>query len=323
MKRRAFIALVLLTLGGEAISRTTAPALRFVDLTDEFDAFWERSQSQPGPERAAAFRAAFAALLPGFFDAARAQVDPARYDAHIAGGLADYPRQRGAIREVSRRFAGLFAPARRRFEAALGPVHADPPIYLINSLGEMDGGTRSLPGGTTLIFGADMIARHHSGHDIAPLFHHELFHLYHFRAFSNCGAIWCSLWIEGLATHAAKSLNPGATDAELLLEIPEPIRPAIEAYRAEAVCAVLARLDATGRADAAALFGFSRMNARLPPRFGYYVGYLAAAELGRTRSLRRLARMRSDEVRPLLEAALRRLAPCPPHRAVPIFTKAR
>ena len=311
MMLRALVAALLIA--GAPASAQPAPAQRLalVDLTDEFDAFWESSQSQPGPERAAAFRAMFETHLPGFFVARRVQVEPAAYDAHIARGLASYPRQREGIREASRSFAGLFAPALRRFEAALGPVRMQRPVYLINSLGEMDGGMRDLPGGPALIFGADMIAHYHRGHGLQPLFHHELFHVVHLQRFSSCAELWCALWIEGLATYAAARLNPGASDGELLLEIPGPIRAPVEANRQEAVCAVAARLDSTDQADRSALFNFQRMNERLPPRFAYYVGYLAAAELGRTRSLRQLARMPRSEVRPLLDAALRRLSPCP------------
>jgi hypothetical protein len=204
----------------------------------------------------------------------------------------------------------MLAPAQRSFESMFGPMTGYPPIYLVHSLGEFDGGTRSLPEGGRLLFGADVIARIHLAHNIRPFFHHELFHLFHARTFSECDAIWCGLWSEGLATYVAASLNPGATDAELLLTEPEPIRPAVDANRAEAVCAVVARLDSTEGESTRALFSFRRMNERLPPRFGYYVGYLAAAELGRTRSLRQLAAMPASEVRPALEAALHRMALC-------------
>ena len=287
------------------------PSIRLVDLTDEFDVFWQQTGEQPGSERAAAFRAHFELLLPGFFNAARVGSDPVRYDEHIARGLAGYARQRDAIREISARFSSLFLPALRRFEGELGPVELQRPIYLINSLGEMDGGMRDLPGGSVLIFGADMIAFYHRDHSVEPLFHHELFHAVHLRRFRSCDEMWCALWVEGLATYAAARLNPGATDAELLFEIPEPIRPAVEANRVEAVCAVRDRLDSTASADRQALFSFQRFNERLPPRFGYYVGYLVAAEIGRNRSLRSLATLQADEVRPMIDQALGRLARCP------------
>ena len=289
-------------------SQAAGPAL--IDLTDDFDAFWQRTQTLESPDRVRAFFTDMDRLLPGFFRASRVGVEQPAYDRHIANGIAAYPRQRSGISEVSRRFAALFAPARASFERSFGPIPATRPIYLIHSFGEMDGGTRSLPGGSTLIFGADVIARLHLAHDIQPFFHHELFHVYHFTRFTTCEQIWCSLWAEGLATYVAQRLNPRATDAELLLEVPSPIRAAVEANKAEAVCAVLARLDSTGGPDSDALFSFRRMNERLPPRFGYYVGYLVAADLGRSRSLPALARLQARQLRPLIERSLRVMAPC-------------
>src|SRR6185436_496403 len=112
---------------------------------------------------------------------------------------------------------------------------------------------------------------------------------------------------EGLAVYVAASLNPKATDEELLLTVPEPLRPAVEKDRAAAVCAVVARLDSGDEATANALFSFQRLSPQLPPRFGYYVGYLAAREMGRARSLRALAELTPAQVRSELEPTLRRL----------------
>jgi hypothetical protein len=285
--------------------------LRLVDLTGEFDAFWARSSEMETGARVAAFRSEFAGRIPGFYDPDRLRRTPQAYDAHVAAAFDAYAEQRAGIREVSRRFAELFAPARSTFEAVFGPFERPQAVYLLHSLGEMDGGTRSLPQGPTLIFGADMIARFHLSHRIQPFFHHELFHVRHEPAFGDCGGVvWCDLWVEGLATYASAQLNPDATDDELLLNIPEPIRPAVDAHRPEAICAVVARLDSSSGADSRALFGFGRMSERLPPRFGYYVGYLAAVELGRDRPLAELTALSQQEVRPMLEQALRSLATC-------------
>jgi hypothetical protein len=145
-------------------------------------------------------------------------------------------------------------------------------VYLLNSLGEMDGGTREFGGRIYFIFGADMIARHHPPGTERPFFHHELFHIYQGQFFGSCDSVWCNLWTEGTAVLAAAELNPGATDDQLLLNLPEPIRARTDAYFAEAVCAVQSRLESRADDANAALFSFDRLNAHLPPRFGYYVG---------------------------------------------------
>jgi hypothetical protein len=285
--------------------------LKLIDLTGEIARAWDQTAALPDAERVAAFKSHFAPILPGFYSHERFRMPaPGPYDERLLAGLKAFPEQRAGIEEVSRRFAAMLAPAQASFEREFGPMRGYAPIYLVNSFGEFDGGTRRLPGGGFLMFGADMVARLHLKHNIRPFFHHELFHLYHARTFRECEQLWCGLWSEGLAVHVAARLNPGATDAELLLTEPEPLRAAVERNRKEAICTVLARRDSTAPADSRALFSSGRLNERLPGRFGYYVGYLVAAEAGKTRSLRELAALTPEQARPVVEASLRSLADC-------------
>ena len=63
--------------------------IRLVDLTDEFDAFWERSQVVPPGARVTAFKAQFARLLPGFYDPARVHIpDAAIYESGLERSAA-------------------------------------------------------------------------------------------------------------------------------------------------------------------------------------------------------------------------------------------
>jgi hypothetical protein len=307
MLRFVSAVLAALLLAGPAL----AQPLRLVDLTDDFATVWDRTATLPDAERATAFKADFAPLLPGFYSEIRSKQPAEKYDTRLVTRLKAYPEQRAAISGVATRFDGMFRPALSTFEARFGPMRGYPPVYLVNSLGEFDGGTRDLMGGVVLLFGADMIARYHATGEIQPFFHHELFHLYHQRTFKECPQIWCSLWTEGLAVYVAKTLNPDATDDELLLTQPEPIRGAVERNRPAAVCAAVARLDSTDEAAGRALFSFERLSPDLPPRFGYYVGYLAAAELGKTHTPQQLGQMPATQVRVELEKALRSLAACP------------
>ena len=308
MMRRILVPLAFaLSLGAMAPAEGD---LALVDLTEDFAAIWDKTQALDDPARAAAFKGEFATKLPGFYDHRRIKVNEALYDTHLLKALKAYPAQRDAIAGVSRKFSTLLAPARTSFEAQFGSMRGYPPIYLVNSLGEFDGATRELPEGTRLVFGADVIARVHGDGKIQPFFHHELFHLMHNRTFPECDQIWCGLWAEGLATHVARTLNPDASDAELLLTLPEPIRPAVDASRDHAICAITARLDSTDPKDYRAIFSNGRLDARLPPRFGYYVGLLVAEELGRTRDLKQLAALDHAAVRPLIERTLRTMGTC-------------
>lgn len=310
----------LIALAAAVFLATSAPAApkptgepQLIDTIPQFERAAAATEALPDDQRGPAFEAAFAPTLPGFYDAARFETPKGKdaYRARLLRNLKALPQDRAGIEDVEHRFSAMFAPALKSFEARFGPMRGYAPIYLVHSLGEFDGGTRDLPGGNRLLFGADMIARIHKGPTIQPFFHHELFHILHQRTFGDCAPVWCGLWKEGLATYVASRLNPGATDEDLLLTLPEPIRPAIDAHRAAAVCAVTARLDSTDAKDEGALFSFQRLSPELPPRFGYYVGFLVAQELGKTRSLDQLRALDQAQARPLIAAALHKMADCP------------
>ena len=300
-----------------ALSATALPAaaaaMPLVDLTDDFARIWDQTATVPDADRSAAFKAAFARVLPGFYDEKRFGISANQYDRRLLGKLKEYPAERAGIASVANSLESMFEPARRSFEAEFGSMTGYPPIYLVNSLGEFDGGTRDLAEGVRLLFGADVIDRIYKTTPIQPFFHHELFHLVHSRTFPDCPQLWCNLWSEGLAVYVAGRLNPGADDAALLLTIPVPLRAAVEANKQEAVCAVRSRLDSTERKDYAPLFngGVRPISPNLPPRFAYYVAYRIAEDAGRGRDLKQLAALGHAEVRPLIEQSLARMARCP------------
>jgi hypothetical protein len=306
-------ALFLLAAPAAAHSPPQEQGLQFVDTTGDFDRVWNETKDLPDGERVAAFKMKFARVLPGFYDEKRVAdfIAPGHYDQMILKGLKAYPERRDGIRRVSRQFAALVAPARHEFETYFGKMLVYPPIYLVVCFGEFDGGTRDLADGTHLMFGADVIDQiYKADTPIKPLVEHELFHLMHGRTFADCDPLWCSLWKEGLATYVASTFNPGASDAALGLTIPQPIRPAVEARRNEAICAVRARLTSTRPDDYASLFYGNRKVPDFPARMGYYVGLLVVTEAGKTRSPRELAALSPEQVQPLVERTLAGMADC-------------
>jgi hypothetical protein len=296
---------VLLLLSAPA---KAAGDLHIVDLTGEFDRFVMATADMPDAQRIKAFEKQIGPIADGFYARDR---KPNGYDFRVLLQLKTYPQRRNETLSVSRRFNELFAHARQNFEAVFGPVSSKQPVFLLDSMGELDGGTRPLNGGSTLLFGADVIAEVHSGKDLKAFFYHELFHLYRESRETDCAAIWCSLWEEGLATYMSSRLDPTANDDELVLNLPEPIRPAVEANRGRAVCEVKRRLESTADRDFSALFQGDDSLPGFPSRMGYYIGYLVAADAGSRYDLRHLADMSTVEARPLIDAALSRMATCP------------
>lgn len=288
-----------------------APPYRLIDLSGDFVRFFDATQGQSDADRVAAFYRDVSPRFPEFYDAGR--FDEGRQDQRILRSIRQFPDIRVRYLTASTQFASAIAPAYASFSRAFPDMPPIGDVYLLHSLGEMDGGTRELRGRVDFIFGADVMARVHAGFaSEQPFFHHELFHRYHERFFSACDPVWCGLWEEGLAVYVAAQLNAGASDDELLLSSPEPIRATVDADRTLAVCIVKSRLDSTEPDDVSQLFEGQAHPDRLPPRFGYYVGYLAMQEAARDHSLQELAHMDRAQARPVIDAALTALAPvCP------------
>ena len=287
----------------------TAPAPVFKSYTDDFAKFADETATLADAERVRLFHERFGPLAGGFYGPR--DRDPAKVDANIVKALASFPKIRVRYSAAAAGFDHAFTTGQARFRSFFPDYRLTMPVYLLHSLGEMDGGTRTLGGHQVAIFGADVIAQIHDETTIGPFLDHELFHLYHARSFPDCDALWCSLWEEGLAVYVASRLNPGSTDRQLLLTIPMPIRPGVDPRLAEAMCGLRAKLDSTAKEDYAPFFTFGQGGtSSFPPRYGYYLGYLLAQKIGETMPLAQMAKLPPGRVRPLLDQTLARYGPC-------------
>ena len=284
-------------------------AARFKSYTDDFTKFADETATLPEAERIRMFHVRFGLLAGGFYGP-RGR-DPAKVDANIASALKDFPTIRVRYTAAAASFAQAFATGQARFRKVFPDYKLTMPVYLVHSLGEMDGGTRELQGRTVAVFGADVIARIHDETTIPPFLDHELFHLYHSQYFPDCDALWCGLWEEGMAVYVASRMNPGATDRQLLLTIPVPIRAAVDPHLPEAMCSLRAKLDVTTDDEKAPFFFMRPNKGPFPPRYGYYLGLLLAEKIGETMPLAQMAKLPPGKVRPLLDQALARYGPCP------------
>jgi hypothetical protein len=277
-------------------------------LTDDFSRFYDETVQMPRAERVRSFRARFNALLPGFYEP-RYGKSQAAYDAQVASALAGFDASRRGYGAMAARFPQALASGVAHVRLTFPDFRPDIPVYLIHSLGEMDGGTRVLRKRNVMIFGVDRIAQLHADASLGPFIDHELFHIHHARFYRDCARIRCSLWQEGLATYAAATMN-GTRDPHLLmLDSPSPIPPQVDAHMGEALCLVQSKLDAVTLQDREMLFygGERATTDRFPKRFGYYVGYLVAREAGRSMSLTALARLNRAQAEPVVDRALARL----------------
>jgi len=278
----------------------------YTDLTPAFLQFFDETVGMEEQARVALLRERMDALLPGFYRL-RLENELAEYDARLDRGLKDFPAQRPRFEQVQKEFAASFEAGMQHFRKDFPDFTPELPIYLVHSFGEMDGGTRTLEGRTVMVFGADVIARIHDAGTLTPFLDHELFHIEHRRHFANCDQVWCALWSEGLATYAASVMNPGADDRQLLLTQPQPIRAAVDANWAAALCFTRVRLDSTSQGDYRAMFLGGKDAGEFPRRFGYYMGLRVVQALDGEYSLQELARMPQERARAVVDKSMDRL----------------
>ncbi len=199
-----------------------AASAEFTSHTAAFTAFMDETATMPEAERVRLFRTRFNALFPGFYQPNGRTEE--QYNASVAANLRGFPAIREKYTAVSGAFAQAFTTGQARFRTVFPDYRLSMPVYLVHSLGQMDGGSRTISGRNVMVFGADVIAKIHDETTIGPFLDHELFHVYHSVWFKDCDPLWCSLWQEGLAVYVASRMNPGATERQLLLDIPDRCR---------------------------------------------------------------------------------------------------
>lgn len=300
----------LIAVGARAADPAPAPEADIVDLTAAFTRMYDAA----GPsdtERLQAFTREIEPLLPGFYGLARfnGQTTQVARDRQILRAFERFPALRETYTAKAGQFRGNLAADMASFRKTFPDFKAERPIYLLHSLGEMDGGTRLIDGAPHLIFGADGMAQYHEGfRSESPFFHHELFHIYHQPKIGACEEVWCTLWIEGLAVHVAATLNPGVTEAELLLDFPPGLAQKVRANLPAALAHAKRVLDSKDMNILRALFSSATDKTGLLPRRGYVIGYLLVQDIGRDMTLGDLADMPRDDVRAALILALERLS---------------
>jgi len=283
---------------------------QLVDLASDFARFATDTARLPEAERIKAFHARYDSVVPGYYQ--RVGSAQTRFDAQIGKALSDFPADRDKFLSTVRTFKIALGNGEGHFRKLFPDYQLNVPVYLVHSIDTQDGGTRDVGDRTVLFFGADVIAKIHDQSTIGPFLDHELFHVYHGRYFKECDRVWCSAWVEGLAVYVAARANPGASDRQLLLTQPRALRPEIEPRLKQAMCRLRAKFDSAGPDDYAEFFEGQANDRPFPPRYGYFLGYLLAAKIGRTRSVQEMAKLPPARVKPLLTDALAGYGPCQP-----------
>jgi hypothetical protein len=298
-----------------------APAAAHPDcpVVDTFARFMDLSArtAAMSPERQAqVFRDDY---LARYRDLYAAEVMPLPVGAELDGrALKSMARVRThpELRTFNVELAASMRRLTHRFEDAFPDFQCDFPVYTTETFGFMDGAGRDVRGRPALVFGVDTIAQYWTPGSLPVFLSHELFHRYHFQAagFSDDLAerdlIWRSIRAEGLATYVSAKLNPSNPMSDVLM-VPKDLEARAKPFVPQMAAELLASADTVDAKTFGKFFsGGDTGAARLgwPSRSGYYVGYLVAEDLGRSRGLSELAHMKGPELRAAIGKSLERLS---------------
>jgi hypothetical protein len=235
--------------------------------------------------------------------------------ARIESYLQALPPYIASMRQISATIGRDFRAYADDFTRSFPDYAPNTPVFFTVSLFQFDGGTRPVGNRTALLFGIDAIARFHGADtNLKVLFDHELFHQYHDQIAPELtdddAPLWVSLWEEGLATYVSQRMNPGSTDAQVLM-FPSNLAEQAAPLMRELASELRANFRSTDREEYALFFFGQKVRANWPPRSGYYVGYRIAQTLGQGHSLQEIAAWRGAPLQEAVRKALDDFAAAP------------
>lgn len=194
-------------------------------------------------------------------------------------------------------------------------------IYLLPAFGRFQAQARSFQNKPVLLLDSGFFSSATQG-TVPPAFvHHEMFHIYHGQVcpdvrkgtedFFRTGqppSLGTLLWVEGLAVHTARQLNPGASDAELF-----PSASVVTATQGAFTKLVAEASDHADDATMPAISGFfyfPRMDHRpIPQNCGYVIGEKLVDEMLKTNSLEQVMQLKGADLSSAIRRAADQLAP--------------
>lgn len=295
-------------------SSTAAEQARRVHVVDVMPAFWAFEAAPP--MRYAARDALFRELV---LDPYQNIYDLDEFHRNVTDdGIENYLQKvqpyLPAMRKLSGQVKGEVAAAESRFLGAFPGFNSEVTVVYLPSFMHFDGQTTQLRDGRlALLFGVDGIVRFHGEDaDLAVLFSHELFHAYHNQVNPQLfkqQALYVRVWEEGLASYVSAQLNPGATEAVVMLD--GKLAQADPGMVPDIARRFLLKFDSTSDDDSAQFLN-AGYQGDLPARSGYLLGYRVCQELGKKYDLQALARLGGDDLRRQIRETVMKLGGVPP-----------
>jgi uncharacterized protein YjaZ len=285
------------------------------NTADEFVALAHRAETMPPMAQIAAFHVTILSKFKYLYtDGVLGIKDKGDLDKLAVEELARIQKDGFASEVIAKQLMQLFQNFIAQFQSTYPDFECNFPIYMIDSLGRLDGAGRMVRGHPALVIGIDTIAQYSKPERIPILIAHELFHRYHYQAagfsddLNDRQPIWRTLWAEGLATYMSEQFNRQSQLSDVLLS-----RDLAE--RAPPLIGQLAMgLQNNGAPNPRLFAEYFRANSaaarteRIPPRSGYYVGYRVAMLAAQHHNMSELAHLHGSSLRREINSYLSELS---------------
>lgn len=290
-----------------AIAAIPPPPFRVVNAMPAFWHFWDTTITESTDKRVSAFFNTVVAAYPDLFrhgliaSGALTDLDSVpEAQARVAKYLQDVSSFIPQMRKISATISQSVSSYVQEFATTFRDYAPTTPMYFSVSLFGFSGGLLISGANTGLYFGVDELARlYGSIANLKLILQHELFHQYHYQIAPEIGedrAAWAFMWEEGLATYVSWRMNPGTT-ADQALVLPDRLSELARPHLSKLARRLLDHADSTNPNDYLDLFSVEQAPSGIPARSGYFVGYLVAEKLARTRSLVDLVHLRGQDLK--------------------------
>ncbi|MBX7174908.1 MAG: hypothetical protein K1X72_28285 [Pyrinomonadaceae bacterium] len=297
----------------QTLPKTTnlsAKSFQILNIMDDFWKYWEKGEKADIPTRTKLFREMVInphkEIYEGFVN-----ID----DEDLAGYVKDVvpliPRMRKITQKLDKELPEAVANFKKTFpKFSWGGTAVFMPNY-----GTTDSGGGTINGKHYQIFGVDTIAiQYGENANLAVLFSHELFHLYHGQFHSEFNGknrekgeipLYLMVWNEGLATYISQRLNPKASIEEIFLG--QKVQTEVAPKLPKLSQSILENFDNGSPQIWKPFLSASKTSNEIPPRSGYYVGYKIAEELGKKMSLQKLSELKGADLQKKMKKILQKL----------------